>query len=220
VHERRAGFAVLLASREDEVAARFVSAHHDAGFRLLTADDLSVCGWQFATRARENSAVISGQQIATERIDGVIARLPTVRARDVAKVVAPEDREYAAAEMTAFLAAWLAALDPKVINPPSPVCLTGTAPTRAVLRRYASRAGIELAADLDATTAVSCVDRVPITQDEMLVEAAAAVCEAAGESLARIHLTVTEAGCALAGYDHNVDLDDPKVGAAVLSMCR
>ena len=211
---------VLLASREDDLAARFARSHCQAGVRLLTPEDLSAPGWHFATRDHENRAVIGGKPIAVEHIRAAIAFLPAVRVRDIASLIAPEDRVYAAAEMTAFLAAWLAALDARAVNAPSPVCLTGTAPTHRVLRDYAQRSGLDLAVSPAETKAVSCVNGVPITEDDRFFEPAAAVCEIAGESLARIHLTTSGRGCALAGYDHRVDLDHPRVAVAVLAACQ
>lgn len=215
-----AAVTVLLASREDAMAARFASSYYQEGVRLFTPEDLSMPGWHFATCDHENWAVIGGKPTAVRDIRAAIAFLPTVRARDIASLIAAEDRAYAAAEMTAFLAAWLAALGAKAINAPSPVCLTGTAPTHRALRDYARCSGLELAVSPAETTAVSCVNGVPITEDEALAEAAAAVCKAAGESLARIHLTTRGQGSALAGYDHRVDLDHARVAAAVLAACR
>ena len=187
----------------------------------MTPDDLSVPGWHFEVGADRGRAVIGGQAMDTDLIRAVITRIAAVRPSDIAHTIAPEDREYAASEMTAFLAAWLASLNARVLNAPSPVHLCGNAPSRRLICEYAARAGLTVReSGHEGATPVSCVDGEPFTRDPHLFAAAAAVAAAAQECMARIHLLREYGHVALAGYDHTVDLDRPEIGLAVLAACR
>jgi hypothetical protein len=59
-------------------------------------------------------------------VTGVVNRLGVITAADLRRVH-PEDREYAGAELTAFLLAWLDACPAPVLNPANPRCLNGPA---------------------------------------------------------------------------------------------
>jgi hypothetical protein len=83
-----------------------------------------VPGWRYETHDGLGMAVIGGQAVSLEDISGVITCLPAVSELELLHI-ASVDRAYVAAEMTAFLLAWLTELQCPVINRPSPVCLTG-----------------------------------------------------------------------------------------------
>lgn len=116
---------VVVASRHDEPAKALVTrwAAHDA--RLLTCEDLSVAGWRhYSDGRRPSRAVISGREVGVEEISGVLTRLPCVVEHELTHII-PVDRAYVAAEMTAFLTAWLTGLRCPVVNRPTPTCLSG-----------------------------------------------------------------------------------------------
>src|SRR5260370_30282273 len=114
---------VVLASRYDPSSQEFVTNWAgDAG--LLTSQDLSVRGWRYEPGGQVRASVISGRLVSTDEIDGVLTRLPCVGEGDLVDIV-PGDRGYVAAEMTAFLSAWLCDLRCPVLNRPTPGCLTG-----------------------------------------------------------------------------------------------
>ena len=119
---------VVVAGRHDATARAFVERHAGAGIALLTGDDLSRPGWRFSLGnggpGADGSAVVGGRQVATTDIAGVLTRLPHVTEAELPAIV-PEDRTYVAAEMTAFLLAWLSALRCPVLNPPTATCLAG-----------------------------------------------------------------------------------------------
>lgn len=57
-------------------------------------------------------------------IAGVLVRLPCVYAHELLHIT-PADRDYVAAEMTAFLLSWLSTLTCPVLNHPTSTCLGG-----------------------------------------------------------------------------------------------
>lgn len=116
---------VVLANRQDPVAAALVSRWlaHDAV--LLSVADLSVAGWHYQVgHAADGTAVADGRVISVREITGVLTRLPWVSEFELPNI-APPDRSYVATEMSAFLIAWLASLDRAVLNRPTPQGLAG-----------------------------------------------------------------------------------------------
>jgi hypothetical protein len=114
-----------------------IASHHDQGARtlairlgadsamLLTPGDLSVPGWRHYLAASGASiAVIGGRKITVEEVTCVVTFLPSVPELELPHI-APADRAYVAAEMTAFLLSWLSTLRCPVVNRPSPTCLSG-----------------------------------------------------------------------------------------------
>jgi hypothetical protein len=92
---------------------------------VLSCDDLCREGWRYELDSpAAATAVVGGQKVSVGDIEGVITRLPGIPGEELDLIVG-EDREYAAAEMTAFLAAWLSSLECPVLNRPSPTCLMG-----------------------------------------------------------------------------------------------
>lgn len=115
---------IVVAAETDGEAHALPVRLPDLDVRLLTPADLSCAGWEFRPGCTAGMAVASGSPVATQDIAAVLVRLPWVREHDVLRVDAA-DRAYAAAEMSAFLLAWLSALPCPVINRPSSSCLAG-----------------------------------------------------------------------------------------------
>lgn len=116
---------VLVVAGEGDAEAHALPVRlPDLDVRLLTPADLSCAGWEFRPGCATGIAVASGSPLATQELAAVLVRLPWVREHDVLRVDAA-DRTYAAAEMSAFLLAWLSALACPVINRPSTSCLAG-----------------------------------------------------------------------------------------------
>ena len=116
---------VVIASRYDEIARALVARWEAYDARLLTCEDLSVCGWRYyPSDSRLSTAVIGGQEVAQEKIRGVLTRLPSVYVEELFHIV-PADRAYVAVEMTSFLVSWLSRLQCPVLNRPTPTCLSG-----------------------------------------------------------------------------------------------
>jgi hypothetical protein len=116
---------LVLASLYDHAAEALVERWREHGARLLTCRDLSNAGWRFDPEdARGAFVSAAGEVFHASEIRGVLTRLPSVTPHELPHIVAT-DREYVAAEMTAFLIAWLSSANFPVINRPTPVCLMG-----------------------------------------------------------------------------------------------
>lgn len=118
---------VVLASRFDQASARLAERWAAHGARLMTPDDLSKPGWRdlhASPSPGDATAIVSGERVRVGDIQGVLVRLPAVSVEELGHIVA-DDREYVAAEMTAFLASWLSRLRCPVLNRPTPLCLCG-----------------------------------------------------------------------------------------------
>lgn len=116
---------VVVGSRHDQSARKLVASwlSHDAA--LLTCEDLSKPGWQLRLPDRAGSrAVVDGRVVHDRDIRGVLMRRPWIMEQELAQISAP-DREYVAAEMNAFLLAWLAGLPCAVLNRPNGTSLCG-----------------------------------------------------------------------------------------------
>ena len=70
--------------------------------------------------------VVDGRIVRCQKIAGVLTRLPYVYEREVHHI-ALDDRQYVAAEMGAFLTAWLASLACPILNRPMLVTCRGLA---------------------------------------------------------------------------------------------
>ncbi|MFI9152424.1 hypothetical protein [Streptomyces sp. NPDC053367] len=115
---------LVVASRRDAGARRLVRSWGPEA-RLLTPDDLSSPGWSVRTEdPRSSRAVVQGEVVTAGEITGVVTRLPAVTSQEVRRIH-PDDRDYAASEMTAFLHYWLSALPCPVLNRPGPTGLCG-----------------------------------------------------------------------------------------------
>lgn len=92
---------------------------------VLTPADLSKPGWRLRPAgAGQNAIVLNGESLPLAAVTGVVTTMPAVGVHDLPHIVEP-DREYVAAEMTAFLLAWLSYLHCPVIERPTPTSLDG-----------------------------------------------------------------------------------------------
>jgi hypothetical protein len=142
---------LVLCSRSDRTALAFAKRFEIHDVRLLTCQDVSRSGWKLAVhgdgRSREQvdlAAVVGNERVGVEQINGVITRLGCVGEEELGHIVAG-DRSYVAAEMHAFLFAFLHSLPCRIANPPSPACLYGPNLRAIQLRRYAHELGIPVA---------------------------------------------------------------------------
>ena len=116
---------IVVVAAEGDGEARALAArlpHLDV--QLLTPGDLSCPGWEFRPGSSIGTAVAGGLTICAEDIAAVLVRLPWVREHDLYRID-PADRSYVAAEMSAFLLAWLSAMPCPVLNRPTTSCLAG-----------------------------------------------------------------------------------------------
>lgn len=129
----------VLASALDPAARDLVAAWASADAALISAEDLSSEGWSFRVAdPAGGTAVVEGRRVPVRRLRAVLTRRPAVVAEELAWID-PADRAYMAAEMNAFLVAWLHALPCPVVNRPTARALTG--PAWGPLHWAASAAG-------------------------------------------------------------------------------
>jgi hypothetical protein len=220
----------ILASRCDHTAAALVArwAAHDSA--LLTCRDISTPGWrhqpEFPTRG---TAVIGGRAVSVRELTAVLVRLPYVWVAEL-EHIAPAEREYVAAEMTAFLVSWLSGLPCPVVNAPVPPCLAGPNWRRAKWIQKAAQLGIPVPgielyegfgnpivpAGSGARTVTVVGQRCFGAQDETLAAQSRLLASAAGTELLRVHFGTQEAAGCFLGADPFPDLSVPQVADAVL----
>lgn len=224
---------LVVASRADAAAASLVARWAVHGAAQLTPQDLSVPGWRFqpgGAGAANGTAVVSGHAIPADQIAGVLVRLPYVVEAEVPHIV-PADRAYVAAEMTAFLLAWLSGLTCPVVNRPTPGCLAGPAWQRERWVREATRLGVPTKSAITprggacevepsgfAVTVVggSCVGAIHPTLGDYARRLAAR----AGADLLRVWFSGPEPNDPLIGADPWPDVAEGRIADAVLAWLR
>ncbi len=82
-----------------------------------------------------------GRVLRAEAITGLINRVRYVPTQHFGGA-SPADRDYAAAELHAFLLAWLNGIAGRVLNPARPLALGGGNDDLAAIRHYAAAAGL------------------------------------------------------------------------------
>lgn len=116
---------LILASPADDSARALAQRWAASGARLLLPRDLLRPGWQYHLgQPNDSVAVVDGERLTVRELAGVLTRTSTVFAHELIEIV-PEDRSYIAAEINAFLVAWLSALSVPVLNRATPACLSG-----------------------------------------------------------------------------------------------
>jgi hypothetical protein len=143
----------VLAHAED-VAARAFTRRFPEATRFVAPADVEAGGWTLTVST-------DGQTCTHPAVAGVLNRLAWIHPADLPRVH-PADRSYAAAELEAFLLAWLDACPAPVLNRPQPGCLNGPgwSPLRWAAQAHAVglRTGPALAVEAARVTVVG--DRV------------------------------------------------------------
>jgi len=135
---------LVLANNRDLPARRLVETWRAHDARLLTLADLSRAGWRhYLGEVGPEIAIACGELIPAASINGVITRIPWVTPEDLLHVV-DGDRHYVAAEISAFLLAWLSQLTCPVINRPTTNGLMGAPHAAEGWMAIAARAGLRL----------------------------------------------------------------------------
>lgn len=116
---------LILASSADDSARSLAQRWAASSARLLFPRDLLRPGWQYhLSHPNDSVAVVDGERFPVRELAGVLTRLPTIFPNELIEIV-PEDRSYIAAEINAFLVAWLSALPVPVLNRATPASLSG-----------------------------------------------------------------------------------------------
>ena len=133
----------VLGSELDAAARGLVEAWSAEDAVLISARDLCTCGWKFhATCADGGTFVAGGVRRQVAHLRGAIVRRPAVAAEEL-PWIADDDRHYVAAEINAFLVAWLSALRCPVLNRPTATALCGPAWSQTAWHLEAARAGVK-----------------------------------------------------------------------------
>lgn len=217
----------IIASEADAQAAALAARWANEPARRLTPRDLSRPGWRHHVGTRgEEWAVIGGERVRTDDLRGVITRLPLVQEQDLGHIAAA-DREYVAAEMTAFLLSWLTGLECPVLNRPTVTSLMGKNVSRERWLVLAGRAGLAVArgplgSDVEKPRtggAVTVVGDRWIGDHgvaEALGEGAVRLARVAGLSLCTVRFDGVAAGAGFIDAELFTDLGDPRVADALL----
>lgn len=225
---------IVLARATDAAAQSFAARHAACGARVVTPRDLSRPGWCLRLGELErNVAVIGDERIEDGQLTGVVTRFSFVSPADL-KHIASRDRAYVAAEMTAFLLAWLSRVRCPVYNRPVPPSLAGPCwpwerwidlALRAGVPAAPMRRGIGLLPSLDpgpapTEAAQECVTIAgPATlgaSDPRLRAHARTLARAASTDLLGVYFEGTGDGARVAAVDLSPDLGNAMVGDAVL----
>lgn len=137
----------LILAHGDDMSARALAARWGGDTLLLTPADLCASRWclelDSAGRVRTELADETGKP---RKLSGVVTRLGGITPADLPRVH-PEDRRYAACELTAFLTAWLEACPVPVLNRPTASCLNGPAWQPEAWTAAAISVGLRVAGD-------------------------------------------------------------------------
>jgi hypothetical protein len=91
-----------------------------------------------------NVVLANGETISSASVSGVINRLGTSPTAHLQRATAG-DRDYAGAELHAFLLGWLAAMPCPVLNPPAPNSLWGAGHGSLEVAHFAAQCGLDMA---------------------------------------------------------------------------
>jgi hypothetical protein len=195
---------VIVAGRYDQEAQALIDRWPDRAVRLLTCKDLSLSGWRhYPAHPQDSVAVIGGATVPVNQITGVLNRLPGVFDHEIPQIM-PTDRPYVAAEMTAFLSAWLNQLQCPVLNRPTATCLLGPSWRPWQWRHTAARLGIPVWAETQeiamngVVSTAQQLDSIPVTVlgnrsldevDPLLAQQACQLAKAARTDLLTVHFS-------------------------------
>jgi hypothetical protein len=133
---------IILAKQEDQTAKWLARRWRKRDAIVMTALDLSQSGWAHYVGSPHRSRLRIGKHDVKEKdVCGVLVRIASIEPGDLPQIT-ERDRPYVAAEMTAFLVAWLSGLSCPVLNRPTPQCLGGPAFRPEQWIHLASRLGI------------------------------------------------------------------------------
>jgi len=134
---------LIIASRHDQDALELQRAWSQDAL-LVSCEDLCSPGWRFEPEQPDQAvAVCDGRKVPVDQISGVLTRRPCVLAEELLSI-RREDRSYVAAEINAFLLAWLASLRCNIVNRPTPTCLSGPGWRPEQWTWAAARAGLQV----------------------------------------------------------------------------
>jgi hypothetical protein len=219
---------VVLASRTDECAERFVSRFAGGQAVLATPRDLSMAGWRLGQSPEQRVMVAGGERLRVAAVRAVLTLLPQVWDGELLHLIESE-RSYVAAEMTSFLLYFLSTVPCPVFNRPTPECLSGPNWRTEQWLRAAAGAGIPIKPQrrcakpdpTPETVSLSSALSVTVIEGQCLGDAGSRLQERAGllAKAAGVHLLTAffeaDADNRLIGASGTVDLSRPDVAETV-----
>jgi hypothetical protein len=132
----------VVGSRLDKAACAIVEAWSSADAVLVSAEDVCSPGWSWQLAHPAHGRFVAQgvvRQVADLR--GVLVRRPAIAPEELGWVHS-RDCVYVAAEVNAFLVAWLASLPCRVLNRPTATSLSGPAWSPLHWELAAARSGV------------------------------------------------------------------------------
>lgn len=120
--------SVLVLATEDDAPAQMLADRLGEAAVVVGPQDLSRPGWTYARSTWRRTGVWRRGPFRADDLTAVISLIPAIQPVHLPHVRS-RDRDYVAAEMTAFLRAWLTGLSCPAVNPPTATCLSGPALT-------------------------------------------------------------------------------------------
>jgi hypothetical protein len=147
----------LLLARAADPAVETLRQLQPRLLRHVDIADLSSAGWRYVVGHPEQAtACAGGEVLAAGEIAAVLCRIVAVVPEDLEHLHS-EDRAFAAAEMNAFLRAWLAQFAGRKCNEPNGTSLAGPAWHAMRWRWLAQRLGVPaVAASFGSSDETSC----------------------------------------------------------------
>jgi hypothetical protein len=178
---------LLILARRGDPAVR--TLRQQAARRLMHASvaDLSRVGWKFVVGHPDRaSACVAGRGVPVAGIAAVLCRIHSVLPGDL-QHLHEDDRAYAAAEMTAFLRAWLGHFPGTRFNEPTWTSLAGPAWHPLQWTWIAARLGVPVSGgsqpEHDVTTVIVVGEEAVGFSDPTLVDYALRIARAARSRL-------------------------------------
>ena len=172
---------VVVASAYDVRALRIVDHWGSQCAAILSAEDLCMPGWVLQVPPGQRiTAVIGGRTIPAKQIRGILTLRPCIFPEELQNIQSAH-RKYVAAELNAFLLAWLTAQSCPVLNRPTACCLAGPNWRPEQWTHAAARLGIPA----QTRRHVPNENAVPIAGETLEVIAVGERCFGCGDSILR-----------------------------------
>jgi hypothetical protein len=172
----------------------------------------------------ELRAALGSELVPGERVRGVITRLGSVTEQELGHIEAA-DRAYVAAEMHAFLFAFLHALPCSKVNQPSPACLYGPNLRGGQWRHLARELDIPVLCEADLAAAGALESEIAVvgnrllgTASEEMARWSRQLARRAGVSYLRVRYRCCGDEVKLVEADPYPRLEMEEVGPALLSL--
>lgn len=227
------GPVLVIARRGDEAARAFADQHQGFAY-LVTPPEIVKLGWSFRPGYPTRSAAyVANRKVRLDEVSGVLCRLAWVHESDLPHVTS-QDRVYVAAELSAFLLAWLTDLPCRVVNRATPQCLCGpgwrheqwilTAASLGIPVQESIRSTLPMMSDrvvAEASTIVTLIESAAFgTTDNVLIEQTRSLASAAGVDLLQAGFSRKVDHHALLYVNLWPDVASEQISAAVWSLFK